>query len=90
MVVFLFILSCLMSQPLKSDIEFFVINKVREKREHAKLSQSELAVRLEVSNGFIGQVESPKHRAKFNLNHLNKLAKIFKCSPQDFLPEEPI
>jgi hypothetical protein len=30
--------------------------------------------------------ESPKKAAKYNLNHINKLAKIFNCSPQDFLP----
>ncbi|MEJ6980543.1 helix-turn-helix transcriptional regulator [Pedobacter sp. P351] len=79
-----------MSEPLKSDIEFFVINKVREKREQLKLSQSELAVKLDVSNGFIGQVESPKHPSKYNLNHLDKLADIFECSPKDFLPEKPV
>ena len=76
-----------MSKPLKSDIESFVIRKVKEKREFAKLSQSELAVKLEVSNGFIGQVESSKYPAKYNLNHLNRLAIIFNCSPKDFLPD---
>jgi transcriptional regulator with XRE-family HTH domain len=79
-----------MSEPLKSDIELFVINKVREKRELHKLSQSELAVELNVSNGFIGQVESPKHPSKYNLNHLDALAVIFECSPKDFLPEKPV
>ena len=76
-----------MSSTLKSDIESFVINKVREKRIAASLSQSELAGELGVSNGFIGQVESPRHPAKYNLNHINSLALIFKCSPKDFLPE---
>ena len=78
-----------MAVKFKSDIETFVINKVREKREDAKLSQSELAVRLDVSNGFIGQAESSKHPTKYNLNHLNKLALIFECSVKDFIPEEP-
>jgi transcriptional regulator with XRE-family HTH domain len=77
-----------MEKPLKSDIEFYVINRVREKRENANISQSELAVRLEVSNGFIGQVESSKFPAKYNLNHINKLSIIFNCSPKDFLPEK--
>lgn len=75
-----------MSEAQKSDIELFVINKVKERREQAKLSQSELAVKLEVSNGFIGQVESPKHPTKYNLNHLDKLAAIFNCSPKEFMP----
>jgi len=78
-----------MAKQFKSDIESFVINKVKEKRENAKYSQSELAVKLDVSNGFIGQAESSKSPTKYNLNHLNKLAIIFKCSIKDFLPEEP-
>lgn len=78
-----------MSKQVKSDIETFVINKVKEMRERAKLSQSELAVRLDVSNGFIGQAESPNYPTKYNLNHLNKLALIFDCSIKDFIPEKP-
>ena len=54
------------------------------------MSQSELAFRLGVSEGFIGQVESAKYSAKYNLNHVDKLAEIFKCSPQDFMPSRPV
>lgn len=78
-----------MASNLKSDIEAYVIAKVREKREAQNLTQSQLAVELNLSDGFIGQVESPKYAAKYNLNHLNKLAIIFKCSVKDFLPDEP-
>ena len=78
-----------MSKQFKSDIETFVINKVKERREQENLSQSELAVRLDVSNGFIGQAESPNYPTKYNLNHLNKLALIFNCSVKDFIPEKP-
>ncbi|MFC0515165.1 helix-turn-helix domain-containing protein [Mucilaginibacter angelicae] len=78
-----------MAANLKSDIEAYVINKVKEMREQHKLSQSELAVRLNVSNGFIGQVESSRSPTKYNLNHLNKLALIFGCSVKDFIPDKP-
>jgi transcriptional regulator with XRE-family HTH domain len=78
-----------MAANLKTDIEAYVINKVKEKREEHKFSQSELAVRLNVSNGFIGQAESSKSPTKYNLNHLNQLAVIFGCSIKDFIPEEP-
>jgi len=77
------------SKQFKSDIETFVINKVKEKREQEKLSQSELAVKLDVSNGFIGQAESSNSPTKYNLNHLNKLAVIFNCSLKDFMPDAP-
>ena len=78
-----------MAASLKTDIEAYVINKVKEKREQNNLSQSELAVRLNVSNGFIGQAESSNSPTKYNLNHLNSLAIIFKCSLKDFIPEQP-
>lgn len=74
-------------QVLKSEIELFVISKVKALREKANFSQSELAVLLNVSNGFIGQVESSNHPSKYNLDHIDKLAVIFNCSPKDFLPE---
>lgn len=77
------------TQP-KSDIELFVISKARALREKANLSQSELAFRLNVSNGFIGQVESPRSGSKYSLDHINQLAIIFDCSPKDFLPELPL
>jgi transcriptional regulator with XRE-family HTH domain len=73
-----------------SDIEQFVIDKVKEKRIKMKLSQAQLAYELNVSEGFIGNIESPNYRAKYNLNHLNELAKLFKCSPKDFLPKETL
>ncbi len=78
-----------MSKQFKTDIEAFVINKVKEKREQEKLSQSELAVKLDVSNGFIGQAESSNSPTKYNLNHLNKLAIIFNCSIKEFMPDIP-
>lgn len=78
-----------MAANLKSDIEAYVISKVKEMREQHNLSQSELAVRLDVSNGFIGQAESSRSPTKYNLNHLNQLAIIFDCSIKDFIPEKP-
>jgi transcriptional regulator with XRE-family HTH domain len=77
-----------MAASLKTEIESYVINKVREKREQRGMSQSELAVELNVSNGFIGQAESSNSPTKYNLNHLNSLAKIFNCSIKDFMPGE--
>jgi transcriptional regulator with XRE-family HTH domain len=78
-----------MAANLKSDIEAYVIRRVKEMREAKGFSQSELAVRLNVSNGFIGQAESSKSPTKYNLNHLNQLAVIFECSIKDFMPDKP-
>jgi transcriptional regulator with XRE-family HTH domain len=71
-------------------IEQYVIDKVRQLRVSKNISQKELAFLLDVSIGFIGDIENPKYRAKYNLNHINKLAIIFECSPKDFLPTKPL
>jgi len=73
----------------KTNIELFVIDKVKEKRQEFGYSQSELADLMNLSSGFIGKVESSNHSAKYNLNHLNKIAVIFRCSIKDFLPNKP-
>ncbi len=72
----------------KSNIELFVIEKVKEFRINKGISQADLACKLGVSYGFIGKIESPKYPTKYNLNHINKLAEIFNCSPKDFLPDK--
>lgn len=56
-------------------------------REERGISQLVLANLMDVSPGFIGNIENPKYRAKYSLHHLGVLSKIFNCSPKDFLPE---
>ncbi|RPD41272.1 helix-turn-helix domain-containing protein [Chitinophaga barathri] len=75
---------------MKSKIDTYVINKVKEKRLEKNLSQAELAFELNMSVGFIGKVESSKYPSHYNIKHLNQLAKILECSPQDFLPKKPL
>lgn len=75
---------------MKSKIDNYVIERVKEKRIEKDLSQADIANELGMSVGFIGKVESSKYPAHYNLKHLNDLAKILKCSPQDFLPKKPI
>lgn len=79
-----------MSKVTLDPIEQYVIDVVRRMRVERGLSQKDLAFALDLSIGFIGDIESSKERAKYNLTHINKLAKIFECSPKDFLPEEPL
>lgn len=79
-----------MAGPNLSLIEQYIIDVVRRKRIENKLSQKALADLMNKSIGFIGDIESPKFRAKYNVNHINDLAKIFECSPKDFMPEEPL
>lgn len=74
----------------KAKIDKFVIEQVKDKRLEKNMSQADLAFELGVSVGFIGKVESPKYTSHYNVKHLNELAKILKCSPQDFLPKKPL
>lgn len=78
-----------MSASPKSEIDAFVISKVREKRGLQGVSQTELANHLDVSPGFIGMVESPKYSHKYSVAQLNEIAVILGCSIKDFFPDKP-
>ena len=71
-------------------IEQYVIDVVRAMRIEKKISQKDLAYSLNLSIGFIGNVESSNFRAKYNLSHINKLSEILECSPKDFLPNNTL
>lgn len=73
-----------------TEIERYIIEKIRAMRKEHGLSQLELSQKLEMSDSFISHVEAPSKRAKYNINHLNKIAEIFNCSPKDFWPEKPL
>jgi transcriptional regulator with XRE-family HTH domain len=75
---------------MKTTIDLYVIARVKEKRLEKNISQAELANELGMSVGFIGKVESPKYPSHYNIKHLNQLAKILDCSPQEFLPKKPL
>jgi transcriptional regulator with XRE-family HTH domain len=68
----------------------YAIQVMRKKRVEKGWSQQELADYMNVSKGFLGSIENPNRRARLNLFHINELAKVFGCSPKDFLPLEPL
>lgn len=73
-----------------SKIDQHVINRVKAKREELNWTQDDLADALGVSKGLIGNIESPKYVNKYSLAQINKLAKIFKCTIWDIIPEKPM
>ncbi len=77
-----------METPNISKLEQAVIDIVRRLRTERGWTQRDLSDYLEVSHGFVAKVESPKYRAKYNLQHLEKLMHVFECSPKDFLPDK--
>lgn len=72
-----------------SALDRFVINKIRELRQLQDISQSQLAFELDMSTGFIAMIESGKFAKKYNIAHLNSIARILHCSPKDFMPDSP-
>ena len=70
---------------MKSKVDLFVINKIREKRKELGVSQRGLAAILDCSPSFIGQVESDKFDIKYSVHQVFLIAQFFDCSPADFL-----
>lgn len=82
----LFLFAWMDKKPNVTEVEIYLIAKVKELRIQRGISQSQLAHFLDVSPGFIGHVESFKDRAKYNLNLLVKLKHILDCNYDDLLP----
>lgn len=75
---------------MKSKIELFVSQKVREYRTKKGWSYQYLADCLNLSMSFVAHRENPNTDDAFNLDHINELAKIFECKISDFLPTYPL
>ncbi|MGN7886442.1 helix-turn-helix domain-containing protein [Dyadobacter sp. 50-39] len=74
--------------PEKTDFEIAVINQVRKVRKAKGYTQDDLAMFLNLTRGFIGQIESPKFPSKYNIEHIGILAREMNCSPRDLMPEQ--
>lgn len=73
---------------MKSAIEWFTVQKVKELRKKKKISQRYLADCLDVSQSFIRNIENPDGDTAYNIDHLNAIARILNCSIRDFFPEK--
>ena len=75
---------------MKSAIELYVSQKVKEYRLAREWSLRYLADCLNVSHTFIKDIESTESDTSCNLDHINALAKIFDCKIYELLPEKPL
>lgn len=73
-------------QAKTTEIETYIINKVKEYRLKAGISQRELGRELNLSPAYVFRAESPKYGTKYTHNQLNELAKLFGCRVADFMP----
>lgn len=75
-------------ESVLSPIQQYVVDFVIKLRKEKGLTQSNVGVIINATVGFIGNVENPKNRAKYNLDHINALADYFNIAPGDFLPKK--
>jgi len=57
------------------------------------MSQEKLSIALGFeSQEYISKIESSSesYDDHYNIDHLNEIAKIFKCSSREFWPEKPL
>ncbi|HEY0175627.1 MAG TPA: helix-turn-helix transcriptional regulator [Pedobacter sp.] len=71
-------------------LEQYVIDFVRKLRIDHDLSQRDIAMIINTSISFIGNVESKRCTVRYNLKHINLLAAHFKLSPKTFFPEKAL
>ena len=71
-------------EVLKTQYQIEIINRIRFLRIEKNISQIKLANILNVSTGYIGNVESTKFRHKYTLKQLCELSKFFNIT-LDFL-----
>lgn len=75
-------------ESIKTNIEQYVIDKVKAIRVAKGVSQAKLAHKIDLSVGFVGNVENPRHIAKWNLNHLNRISRELDVPFSDFFPSK--
>ncbi|MEQ3219778.1 helix-turn-helix domain-containing protein [Butyricimonas virosa] len=73
----------------KTSLELYAMRIVKDKREAAGISQRQLSMDMNLDMGAVGKVEDENDPAKYNINHLNALARYFNCDLWDFFPDEP-
>ncbi len=63
---------------MKSDYQNEIIDKVRKLRREKDYSQAEVAALLGISDGQMGNIESPRTPYKYTLEHLYKICREFR------------
>ena len=75
---------------MNTAIDRYVISKVKKMRDEKNMSQREFADAINLSHGYVGDIEAGRKSAKYSLFHINEIAKVFGCALWDLIPQEPI
>ncbi|WP_418408044.1 helix-turn-helix domain-containing protein [Alistipes sp.] len=71
---------------MKSEVDMYVIRRIKEKRKELGISQRTLSELLNHSLGYVGQVETPHCPAKYSAHDIFLIAKEFNCAAGEFFP----
>lgn len=74
----------------KSKFEMSVVENVIRERTIRKRTQTYIAMLLDVTDGYVGQIKSPNSASRYTLDQLNIIVLDFGCSPKDFMPDEGV
>lgn len=77
-----------MESSVLTSIEQYIVDYIFKLRTEKNLTQADIGYIIGVKQSFVANAENRKNRAKYNLNHIDKLADHFGMSPRDFLPEK--
>lgn len=75
---------------IKTRIELEIVKLVKDRRVKLNRTQSDIARILELTRGYIGQIEMESSPSMYSFDQLNKLAKYLDCSMKDFIPNNPL
>ncbi|MDH5716806.1 MAG: helix-turn-helix transcriptional regulator [Spirochaetia bacterium] len=70
-----------------TNLEYQIINQVKEIRISKGFTQEDLANILEKTVSFIRNIESNKLGKKYNIDHLSKIAFLFDLEITEFFPK---
>lgn len=72
-----------------SEVDFYIIRNIREKRILAGMTQEELSIALGASESYIGNVENPKEPQKTSHRMLAKIARVLNVKLfEEIYPEK--
>lgn len=74
----------------KSEYQLHIISKIKQERESRGLGQKFIANLLDISEGHVGNIESPKFPQKYTLRQLDTLCKHFKMPTEQLFVSDDV
>ena len=75
---------------MKSKIELYTSDKVKQYRLKAEMSLQYFADCLNVTPQFIHDCENPQNQQAFKFDHVNEIAKLLNLSIWELVPQYPL